>query len=127
MLTLQAKVRTSDLQSKSKADLESQLEELKQALLQLRVQKVAGGASSKLARINTVRKNIARVLTVMNIKQRASLREFYKGKKYQPIDLRAKKTRALRRKLTKFEQKQVTERQHKKDVHFGVRRYVIKA
>lgn len=127
MLTLQAKVRTSDLQSKSKADLESQLEELKQELLQLRVQKVAGGASSKLARINTVRKNIARVLTVMNIKQRASLREFYKGKKYQPIDLRAKKTRALRRKLTKFEQKQVTERQHKKDVHFGVRRYVIKA
>ena len=127
MLTLQAKVRTSDLQSKSKADLESQLEELKQELLQLRVQKVAGGASSKLARINTVRKNIARVLTVMNIKQRASLREFYKGKKYQPIDLRAKKTRALRRKLTKFEQKQITERQHKKDVHFGVRRYVIKA
>lgn len=127
MLTLQAKVRTSDLQSKSKADLESQLEELKQELLQLRVQKVAGGASSKLARINTVRKNIARVLTVMNIKQRASLREFYKGKKFQPIDLRAKKTRALRRKLTKFEQKQVTERQHKKDVHFGVRRYVIKA
>lgn len=127
MLTSQAKVRTSDLQSKSKADLESQLEELKQELLQLRVQKVAGGASSKLARINTVRKNIARVLTVMNIKQRASLREFYKGKKYQPIDLRAKKTRALRRKLTKFEQKQVTERQHKKDVHFGVRRYVIKA
>lgn len=127
MLTLQTKVRTSDLQSKSKADLESQLEELKQELLQLRVQKVAGGASSKLARINTVRKNIARVLTVMNIKQRASLREFYKGKKYQPIDLRAKKTRALRRKLTKFEQKQVTERQHKKDVHFGVRRYVIKA
>ncbi|WFD37528.1 60S ribosomal protein L35, L29 [Malassezia japonica] len=122
-----AKVRTSDLQSKSKADLESQLEELKQELLQLRVQKVAGGASSKLARINTVRKNIARVLTVMNIKQRASLREFYKGKKYQPIDLRAKKTRALRRKLTKFEQKQITERQHKKDVHFGVRRYVIKA
>lgn len=127
MLTSQAKVRTSDLQSKSKADLESQLEELKQELLQLRVQKVAGGASSKLARINTVRKNIARVLTVMNIKQRASLREFYKGKKYQPIDLRAKKTRALRRKLTKFEQKQITERQHKKDVHFGVRRYVIKA
>lgn len=127
MLTLQTKVRTSDLQSKSKADLESQLEELKQELLQLRVQKVAGGASSKLARINTVRKNIARVLTVMNIKQRASLREFYKGKKFQPIDLRAKKTRALRRKLTKFEQKQVTERQHKKDVHFGVRRYVIKA
>lgn len=37
----------------------------------------------------------------MNQKQRANLREFYKGKKYQPLDLRAKKTRALRRALPK--------------------------
>ena len=35
----------------------------------------------------------------MNQKQRANLREFYKGKKYIPLDLRAKKTRAIRRKL----------------------------
>ncbi len=39
------------------------------------------------------------MLTVMNQKQRANLREFYKGKKYIPLDLRAKKTRAIRRKL----------------------------
>ncbi|WFD42366.1 60S ribosomal protein L35, L29 [Malassezia psittaci] len=121
------KVRTHDLHNKSKADLTSLLEEQKAELLQLRVQKVAGGGSSKLGRINTVRKNIARTLTIINLKQRASLREFYKGKKYQPLDLRPKMTRALRRKLTKHEQKQVTERQHKKNVHFGTRRYVIKA
>lgn len=127
MLTSQPKVRTQDLQNKSKADLFALVDELKQELLQLRVQKVAGGGSSKLGRINTVRKNIARTLTVINLKQRASLREHYKGKKFQPLDLRAKKTRALRRKLTKHEQKKITERQHKKNVHFGVRRYVIKA
>lgn len=96
-------------------------------LLQLRVQKVAGGAPSKLTRINTTRKNIARVLTVMNIKQRANLREYYKGKKFQPLDLRPKKTRALRRKMTKYERKQMTEREHKRNVHFGTRRYVLKA
>lgn len=50
---------------------------------------------------NTVRKSIARVLTVMNQKQRQNLREFYKNKKYLPLDLRAKKTRAIRRRLTK--------------------------
>lgn len=50
---------------------------------------------------NSVRKSIARVLTVMNQKQRSNLRELYKGKKYQPLDLRAKKTRAIRRQLTK--------------------------
>ena len=76
---------------------------------------------------NTVRKNIARVLTVINLKQRANMREFYKNKKFQPLDLRPKKTRALRRKMTKHELSLKTERQHKKDVHFGVRRYVLKA
>lgn len=37
----------------------------------------------------------------MNQKQRQNLREFYKNKKYLPLDLRAKKTRAIRRRLTK--------------------------
>lgn len=55
------------------------------------------------------------------------MREFYKNKKFQPLDLRAKKTRALRRKMTKHERSLKTERQHKKDVHFGTRRYVLKA
>jgi hypothetical protein len=50
---------------------------------------------------NGIRKGIARVLTVTNLKQRQHLREFYKGKKYLPLDLRAKKTRAIRRQLSK--------------------------
>jgi hypothetical protein len=50
---------------------------------------------------NTVRKSIARVLTVMNQKARQNLREYYKDKKYLPLDLRAKKTRAIRRRLSK--------------------------
>jgi large subunit ribosomal protein L35e len=53
---------------------------------------VAGGASSKLTRIHDVRKGIARVLTVINAKQRAQLRLFYKGKKYLPLDLRVRPT-----------------------------------
>ena len=50
-LTREAKVRTHELQNKSKTDLLNQVEELRKELLQLRVQKVAGGASSKLARM----------------------------------------------------------------------------
>lgn len=50
---------------------------------------------------NTVRKSIARVLTVTNQKQRQNLREFYKSKKYLPLDLRKKQTRAIRRRLNK--------------------------
>ncbi|OCH94082.1 ribosomal protein L35 [Obba rivulosa] len=121
------KVKAYELQSKSKNDLSKQLSELKNELLTLRVQKIAGGSASKLTKINTVRKSIARVLTVMNQKQRQNLREFYKNKKYLPLDLRAKKTRAIRRRLTAHEESLKTEKQRKKDIHFPTRKYAVKA
>ncbi|EED84673.1 60S ribosomal protein L35 [Postia placenta Mad-698-R] len=121
------KVKAYELQSKSKNDLSKQLTELKNELLTLRVQKIAGGSAAKLTKINTVRKSIARVLTVMNQKQRQNLREFYKNKKYLPLDLRPKKTRAIRRRLTPHEKSLKTLKQRKKDIHFPLRKYAVKA
>ncbi len=46
-----ARVKTGQLWGKGKDDLKKQLEELKTELGQLRVQKIAGGASSKLTRM----------------------------------------------------------------------------
>ena len=68
-------------------------------VFQLRVAKVTGGAASKLAKIKFVRKSIARVLTVYNQTQKERLRANDWGK-YKPTDLRSKKTRAIRRRLT---------------------------
>ncbi|KAI0375661.1 ribosomal protein L35 [Pilatotrama ljubarskyi] len=121
------KVKAYELQSKSKNDLSKQLFELKTELANLRVQKIAGGSAAKLTKIHTVRKSIARVLTVMNQKQRQNLREFYKNKKYMPLDLRPKKTRAIRRRLTKHEASLKTLKQRKKDIHFPLRKYAVKA
>ncbi|KAF8575626.1 ribosomal protein L35 [Ramaria rubella] len=121
------KIKAYELQSKSKNDLSKLLVELKQELLTLRVQKIAGGSAAKLTKINTVRKSIARVLTVTNQKQRQNLREYYKGKKYLPLDLRYKKTRAIRRRLTPHERSLKTEKQRKKDIHFPIRKYAVKA
>ena len=42
------------------------------------------------------------MLTVINELQRTALRKHYQGKKYKPLDLRAKKTRAIRRRLTPY-------------------------
>ncbi|KAH9999946.1 ribosomal L29 protein-domain-containing protein [Russula vinacea] len=78
------KVKANELQSKTRNDLTKQLDELKRELLTLRVQKIAGGSASKLTKINTVRKSIARVLTVTNQKARQNIREYYKNKKYLP-------------------------------------------
>ncbi|OJD37631.1 60s ribosomal protein l35 [Diplodia corticola] len=121
-----AKVKTSQLVGKSKEDLKRQLDDLKTELVGLRTQKIAGGASSKLTKIHDVRKSIARVLTVINKNQREQLRLFYKGKKYLPLDLRRKQTRAMRRRLTKHEASLVTEKQKKKAIHFPQRVYAVK-
>ncbi|XP_053872096.1 60S ribosomal protein L35-like [Malaclemys terrapin pileata] len=93
-----------DLRGKKKEELLKQLDDLKVELSQLRVAKVTGGAASKLSKIRVVRKSIARVLTVINQTQKENLRKFYKGKKYKPLDLRPKKTRAMRRRLNKYEE-----------------------
>uniref|UniRef100_A0A2P2L643 Uncharacterized protein n=1 Tax=Rhizophora mucronata TaxID=61149 RepID=A0A2P2L643_RHIMU len=50
-----------------------------------------------------VRLSIARVLTVISQAQKAALRKVYKNKKFLPLDLRPKKTRAIRRRLTKHQ------------------------
>jgi large subunit ribosomal protein L35e len=76
---------------------------------------------------NDVRKSIARILTIINATQRAQLRLFYQKKKYTPLDLRPKLTRAMRRHLTKKEASLKTERQRKRDTHFPQRRYAVKA
>lgn len=79
----------------------SQLGELKQELQTLRIAQVTGGAPARLAKIGSIRKSIARVLTVTNQITKGKLREKFAGEKFLPIDLREKKTRAIRRRLTK--------------------------
>ncbi|EIW69955.1 ribosomal protein L29 [Tremella mesenterica] len=122
-----SKIKAFELQSKSKADLLTQLTELKTELARLRVQQISGGGANKLTKIGVTRKSIARVLTVINQKQRQNLREFHKKSKYLPLDLRHKKTRAIRRQLSKKEASAVTERQHKRQIHFPQRKYALKA
>mmetsp|Transcript_12650 Transcript_12650/g.22786 ORF Transcript_12650/g.22786 Transcript_12650/m.22786 type:complete len:125 (-) Transcript_12650:463-837(-) len=121
------KVKAYELRTKSKADLMKQLEDLKTEMSQLEVAKTRGGPASKWAKISVIRKSIARVLTVISQTQRDNLKVFYKNKKYKPLDLRPKKTRAIRRRLTKFEASKKTLKQKKKDMHFPMRKYAIKA
>merc|ERR1711981_1171783 len=74
-----------------------------------------------------VRKSIARVLTVVNQTQKQQLRLHFKGKKYLPLDLREKKTRAIRRKLSTKQLTAKTEKQAKKDRAFPQRKFALKA
>ena len=106
-----------------------QLEDLKKELSILRVQRTTGGTNAKVAKIGVVRKAIARVLTVVNQKTKASLREKNAGEKgaKMPVDLRQKKTRAIRRRLTPEQAAKKTEKQKKKDAYYPKSVYAIKA
>merc|ERR1712088_821407 len=66
----QTKLRVASLRGKSREDLEKQLDEFRQELATLRVAKVTSGGVNKLCKIKTVRKSIAKVLTVMNQAQK---------------------------------------------------------
>ncbi|KAK8544473.1 hypothetical protein V6N13_056252 [Hibiscus sabdariffa] len=121
-----ARIKVHELRNKSKTELLSQLKDLKAELSLLRVAKVTGGAPNKLSKIKVVRLSIAQVLTVISQKQKAALREAYKKKKFLPLDLRPKKTRAIRRRLTKHQQSLKTEREKKKEIYFPMRKYAIK-
>ncbi|PNX75640.1 60S ribosomal protein l35-like, partial [Trifolium pratense] len=99
-----ARIKDHELRQKTKADPLAQLKDLRAELALLRVAKVTGGAPNKLSKIKVVvRLSIAQVLTVISQKQKATSREVYKNKKYLPLDLRPKKTRAIRRRLTKHQ------------------------
>jgi hypothetical protein len=74
-----------------------------------------------------VRLSIARVLTVISQTTRDELRKAFEGKKYQPGDLRQKKTRAIRRALSKKDAALKTVKQAKKDAFFPMRKYAVKA
>jgi len=121
-----AKVKAHELRGKKKEDLMKQLDELKQELASLRVAQVTGGAASKLSKIRVVRKSIARVLTVSNQKQKAELRKFYKNKKYKPLDLRKKLTRAKRRELTKSERNVLSRKENQKRRIWPERKFAVK-
>lgn len=120
-------VKAYELRSMNKEDLLKTLTELRKELAELHVAKVTDGAASKVAKIKGVRKSIARVLTVFNQQQKESLRKAAVNAKYVPKDLRSKKTRAMRRALSKSEASKKTHRQRCREAAFPKVKYAIKA
>jgi large subunit ribosomal protein L35e len=120
------KVKAYQLRGKKKNELLKQLDELKTELASLRVAKVTGGAAAKLSKIRGVRKSIARVLTVINQTQRQELRKYYAGKRFQPLDLRHKKTRAIRRMMTRAQCKAKTHKQIRRLSLWPMRKFALR-
>ena len=96
-------------------------------LAQLRVSKVSSQPQVKLTKIRQVRKNIAKVLTVLSEKRIDAAKTEFKKKRYTPVDLRQKKNRAFRRKLSTFERTRQTARGAKRAANLKLRKYALAA
>ncbi|KAL0236970.1 hypothetical protein PCE1_000367 [Barthelona sp. PCE] len=108
-------------------EIMSSLKKEKNELLKLRVSKVASGGASKLLQMKNIRREIARMKTIMREKQLEELRTKYEGKKYAPICLRTKGTRAMRRALSEEQKAMQTVRQQKRANSFRDYTYAIEA
>ena len=101
------------------------LEGQRKGLVSLRTSKVASAPQVKLAQIKVVRKNVAKLMTVINEKRRAAAKDVWKNKKYTPKDLRTKGTKSSRSGLSKDEKKIQTVRAQKKAANFRLRKFAV--
>ena len=140
-------VSAKEYRKKNNADLLTDLKKLREDLQNIRFTKVSGTAVAKLSKIKTLRKQIARVLTILREKRKAEVIKNLRTKvtkekkddkeeevkttmrnlkmKHIPLDLRPKLTRAMRRSMTKFERKLVTLKQLKRKLNFPMRKFAV--
>ena len=143
-------VSAKQYREKNSADLLNELKKLREELQKIRFTRSSGTAVSKLSKIKDLRKQIARILTIIRENKKAEVvknlrvkvakkeKEDKEGKeeeikttiknlkmKHMPLDLRPKLTRAMRRRMTKFERKLVTLRQLKRKLNFPMRKFAV--
>ena len=96
-------VKAREIRAETREQLMSRLAELRKELASLRVAQLTNGAPSRIAKIGSTRKDIARVLTVFHSNERIQAKQLLADKPLNqwPKDLRPKKTRAMRRALPK--------------------------
>jgi len=120
--------KVADIRTKGKNDLLKQLKETKNELSQLRVAKQSNAAASRVGKIRVLRKNVARILTVLSQKERDAVRTLYQTKKASatPKNLRRKLTKRRRQALTKKEKSIKTRQAVKRATKYPLRKFAVK-
>ena len=92
-------LKAHELIQKPRADLLEELATLEKKLFELRSQIATSSSRQKLSEILNVRRDVARVKTVLMEQQRKALLEKYHGKKLIPKDIRKKQVKSQRKAL----------------------------
>ena len=123
------KERAREYRAISKEDMEAKLNGFKNELMQLRAAAKTSNQAAKACKQRVIRKCIARVLTVLNQREKENVRKFYaepQNKRLTPKYLKPKLTRAKRRALTTAQKNAKTLKRRKAEAAFPKRMYYIK-
>ena len=141
-------IKAVELRKRNSEELLTELKKQREELQSIRFTKVSGTAVANLSKIKTLRKSIARVLTVINNNRKTKVIEGLRNRYTEsvadgkttsvldrqvknlkssqlPTNLRPKRTRAIRRALTKAQQKKVNVRVLKRRLNFPMRRFAV--
>ncbi len=122
-------IKIRDVRAKNKEELIKAVNDAKQELLNLRVAKASkNAAASKIGKIRVVRKNVARILTVLSQKSRDALKQTLstKNPNKTPKTLRAKETKRRRQALSRKEKGFKSARSIKRAAAFPQRKFAVK-
>merc|ERR1712048_1223991 len=82
---------------------------------------------SLTAKLAELRKDLAKVLTVINQTRKAELQKLYRGKSIKPVDLKPRKTRALRKRLNKHEESLKSLKTIRREQKTALKNFALKA
>jgi large subunit ribosomal protein L35e len=119
------KIKARDMCNKKKEELLKQLDNLKVELFHLHVPKRQVVPHPSSSRYESYANPSDPNPHLINQTQKENLRKFYKSKKYKPLDLRPKRSRAMRHRLTKHEEKLKTKKQQRKERLYPLCKYAV--
>merc|ERR1712178_383181 len=119
--------KTKAFRGNTPAELQAKLDSFRKELSSIRVAAVTQSGAQKVGKLRTTRKNIAKVLTVINQSQKEQLQKFYRGKKVKPVDLKPRKTRAMRKALNKHEESLKNLKTIRRERRTALKNFAVKA
>jgi ribosomal protein L29 len=88
-----------ELRNKSRQELLETLATLEKKLFETRSQLASSSGRAKLSELQTVRRDVARVKTILMEQQRKALQDRFKDQRFVPIDIRPNVVKSQRKKL----------------------------
>lgn len=92
-------LKAHELSNKSRHELLEELASQEKKLFELRSQIATQASRQKLSEILTVRRDVARIKTILMEQQRKALSTKYQDAKYVPKDIRKRQVKSARKKL----------------------------